>query len=457
MFTVGGQQFQNAYANIEKAIGCTTSAAACGANVPAPFLDKAQTIPNPAYGNFINSISSQPFFQAAMNPNYCSGTFSNGSGAYANCTAAVIDNELGNFEGQNVWDLWSDLDQGSNGVAPFAGCNPANTPSSAAGSCGFNFAATMMNSPGAGGAPTCTTVANGSPVCPGAMLSSGVGLNASVGYGNYHAGFVSWRMSNWHGFTSQSNLTWGKALGTGAVYQASSEYTADDPFDISRMYGVQNFDRKLVFNSFFVYEPPFFKGQQGILGRLLGGWNISPLFSAASGVPVYCTATLGGTESEAFGAGDGVNFFDNEQCFPTGPLPRAGRYQGVVGSGGVADQTNPDVTGQFNAFKDPVAVFNNLRPAILGFDNGHDSGQGLFRGLPIWNLDLSVKKNIKLTERFSTVFGAVFTNVLNHDQFTNPSIDLSNTGCLGVLSAACSGSPQANTPRQVELSLRINF
>ncbi|HZU23596.1 MAG TPA: hypothetical protein VE998_12245, partial [Terriglobales bacterium] len=419
MFTLGGQQFQTAYANIEKQMGCATSAAAC-------YNADPTITPTP-----------QPFFEAALggaNSGYCKG--------YASCTAAVYANEFGNLQSQNVWSLWSDLDNHTATADPTNGFCPTlakGTPCTQ-----FIFAPTMQQNTN--------------------QLSSGLGLNASVGYGNYHAGFVSWRMNNWHGLTSQSNFTWGKALGTNSEVQASSELTLDDPYNVSRNYGLQPFDRKFVFNSFLVYESPFFKGQRGILGRLLGGWNIAPILSMGSGFDEGCVATLGGTTAQAFGSADGVDYFDTEQCVPIGPIPVEARHLGVTSGpdaagNQIANQNFSGANVQYNAFANPLAVWNNVRPAILGLDNGHDSGTGLLRGMPFWNVDLSVKKNFRITERFSTTFSTVFTNLFNHDQFSDGTIDLSNPGCLGVLTAGCSasGATQISNPRQIELSLRINF
>ena len=93
MFTKGGQRFDNAYAAIEKATGF-------GNNIPATTVaNGVKTIPG---------IQAQPFFEAAMNPAFCKG--------YANCTTAVLDQEGSNFAAQDVWHLWSDLDNG--GTAP---------------------------------------------------------------------------------------------------------------------------------------------------------------------------------------------------------------------------------------------------------------------------------------------------------------------------------------------------
>ncbi len=55
-------------------------------------------------------------------------------------------------------------------------------------------------------------------------------MNASVGYGNYNAMFITVKSQAWHDVTLQSNFTWSKALGTGAEVQATSEATATGSF-----------------------------------------------------------------------------------------------------------------------------------------------------------------------------------------------------------------------------------
>ena len=88
-----------------------------------------------------------------------------------------------------------------------------------------------------------------------------------------------------------------------------------------------------------------------------------------------------------------------------------------------------------NMFANPEAAYNNIRQPILGYDT-HDGGFGVYRGLPYWNVDLSVKKKFKITERFSTEFQVVFTNVFNHDQLGDPGgdyLDTSNPGGWGTL------------------------
>jgi hypothetical protein len=401
MMTLGGQKFSDAYAAIEKAMGCATSYNACAAGA-----------------NAFPTVAPQPFFEAALaGTGYCTG--------FANCTAAVIANEGGpggNLATQSVWSLWSDLDQG--GIQP----NPANTVP------GFNFGRSMLNSP-------ILDPITGQPTALGGngQLSSGVGVNASVGHGNYNAGFVSLKVTNWHGVTLQQNFTYSKALGTGAFVQATSEYTPNDPFNLDNMYGVQNFDRKFVYNVYAMFDPPFFKGQHGLLGHVLGGWTLSPVFAVGSGAPLYCNTQ---TDAQSFGSGDGGNFFNNEQCIYTKT------YTGGSSVHNITDKTSPYFG--LNTFADPAAVFATTRNPILGLDTG-TGGVGAVRGLPYWNMDLKVAKNVRIIERLSAEFQFVVSNVFNHPVFFDPTLDPTNSSSWGVIDS------QGNNPRQMEFGFRIKF
>jgi len=417
MMTLGGQTFADAYAAVETAMGCVQSAGACGASgTPA--------------------VAAQPFFEAALSgTGYCTG--------FANCTDAVASKQFANFSLQKVWSLWSALDKGGIGGGPSGTTVP-----------GFNFQRSMLNSPIIGGPLNCGTPAGTDTCGSNGQLSSGVGVNASIGHGNYNAGFVSLKMNDWHGVTLQQNLTYSKALGTGAFVQATSQYTTNDPFNLDNMYGYQGFDRKFVYNVFIVYDPPFYRSQKGLIGRVAGGWSISPIFTAGSGLPLYCNTQ---TDAQAYGSGDGINFFDNEQCTNTSRVTQGNTvYNGVAGGtdafGNGIGQQDCTAGSCLNIFKDPVASFGQFRAPILGVDTRRDgAGEGPIRGLPYWNVDLSVKKNIRISERVSTEVQFLFLNVFNHVVFANPILDLSSASTWGVVSS------QGNTPRQMEFGIRVKF
>jgi Carboxypeptidase regulatory-like domain len=392
MMTLGGQSFAKAYAAVEQAMGCATSFAACNAATAAATL-----------------VTPQPFFEAAMNPAYCVG--------FTSCTAAVVANEFGNFQSQSVWSLWSDLDNG-----------------------GFSFPRSMLNTP-----IDCVT---GTEIGCGGQMSSGVGVNASVGHGNYNAAFASFKMNNWKGITLQENFTWSKSLGTGALVQATSEYTVNDPFDLNNGYGLQNFDRKFVFNTFAMIEDPWYKSQRGLVGRLLGGWSLSPILAVGSGQPLGCSTP---TQAQSFGAGDGSNFFTTENCILT-----------KAASGGSASlhrTADTAANAEFNIFADKDAVLATLRPAILGLDS-NTGGVGVFRGLPYWNVDVRLVKDIHITERTNLQFQYVVTNLFNHPVFLDPAggdaqtglgPDTNDPGSFGVVNT------QGNNPRQMQFGIRFTF
>jgi len=426
MMTLGGQQFAKAYAAIETSLGCATSFAACGANVPAAKICTAgcggsspTLSPNPAYTTYFNSLPTQPFFESALNKaTYCTGSYA--GVAFASCTAAAALNEVSNFESQSVWGLWSDLDNGA-----------------------FTFGRSMLNTPIAGGPLDCG-VPIGTATCGGnGQMTSGVGVNASIGHGNYNGGFVSLKMNNWHGITLQENFTYSKALGTGAFVQATSEYTLNDPFNINNQYGLQNFDRKFVFNTYAMIDDPWYKGQHGIIGHIAGGWSLSPILAIGSGSAIGCGTN---TDGQSFGSADGNSFFTTENCVFTNGAPT-----------GSASLHNNAGAGQFNIFSDPAGLLNTLRPPILGLDNGV-GGAGVIRGLMYWNVDMRLVKDIKIMERVGLQFQYVVTNVFNHPVFADPNasafvqgVDPTSPGSFGVVSS------QGNNPRQMQFGLRLTF
>lgn len=397
MMTLGGQSFDKAYAALETALGCATSTAQCGANGTP-------------------TVGAQPFFEAALSgTGYCTG--------YTNCTAAVMAKEgangTGNLLNQDVWHLWSDLDNG-----------------------GFNFPRSMMNTPIPG-------QANGTS----GQATSGIALNAATGYGNYHGGFITFKTSNFHGLTAQANFTYSKALGTGAVVQASSEYTPNDPFNLNAMYGVQYYNHKFIFNTFVLYQTPWYKGQQGFVGRVLGGYTITPTFVSGSGAPVYCNTN---TDSSSFGEGDGSNYFSNEQCVFTSKYKGGNStHRNVAGStdpygNSVGTATEGSGEAAINMFANPAAVFDQVRAPILGIDT-KNPGQGPIAGLPYWNMDLTLSKSIRVANRLAVELTFISTNVFNHLDFANTSLATNYSAGWGVINT------QGNSPRQMQFGGRVRF
>jgi Carboxypeptidase regulatory-like domain len=405
MMTLGGQQFKQAYAN--------TVLQYCGG---------IAGLAGGGCAGVAGNVTNQPFFETALGgptSAYCSTPVQVGTNMVTptSCTNAVVLHEGTNLALAQVWSIWSDLDNG-----------PMQALSVPGGQGGVLTGYTMLNTG------------------PNPQVSSGIASNGSIGYGNYNAGFASVKMADWRGLTMQSNFTWSKALGTGGVVQASSEYTPDDPFNLATTYGYQNYQRKFVYNMFFVYQLPFYKGQAGLLGRALGGWSIATVFTAGSPSPIELFTTTG--DGQEYGAGDNINFFGNENAVQIAPITHGHAYY-----------NSPSNGLPVNMFKEGVAAASDFRNPILGLDN-KDGGDGNIFGLPYWNLDLSVRKNIRVAEGISLELQGVFADVLNHNQFLDPvagaASGLFNPGGFGALNNG-SAQEQAGGDRQIEIGARIRF
>ena len=427
MMTLGGQQFKQAYANVVMQY-CGGVAGLAGGGCGGSALPTPGPGPNPG------AVTPQPFFETALaGTGYCTG--------FVNCTQAVVANEgangSGNLTNAQVWGIWSDLDTGVGCPGGLGTCTPVNGSSGGA----FAFPRSLQSTPIPATCNGTTTIG-----CAGSY-TSGAYQNASIGYANYNAAFVSVKMADWRGLTMQSNFTWSKALGLGAQAQSSSVLTALDPFNLKEQYGRQAWDRKFIYNVFLVYQPPFFKGQSGFLGRALGGWTFATIFAAGSGVPTQVGTTF--ANYQAFGACDGVGCadYDMENAVPIGKVPNTHAFN-CNNNPRCGNQTNGYPV---NYFPDGVNQANNWRNPILGIDT-RDGGAGILNGLAYWNMDFSIKKNIRVAESVSVELQGVFANVLNHNQWTDNFIGLYNNGGFGAL-----GALGEALPRNIEVGLRVRF
>jgi hypothetical protein len=394
MTTLGGQSFAQAFAQ-------TYFAVAAG-GTPAP----------------------QPFFEAALggaNSSFCQG--------FGSCTAAIVKNSTmnQNIATTSVYDLWAKL----------------NSVSS------WTLGRTMPSSPGAPNLP----------VNAAAGQLSAIYMQGSNGYGNYNAGYVSVTAHDFHGLTAQSNFTWGRALGTGNQVQASSSYTVMDPWNLHAMYGPQFYDYKFLYNLTLSYQPPYHRSQKGLVGHLLGGWFIAPIFTVRSGAPLSVANYNGGCQS--FGEGNcstGSTLDGAVLAAPYTGSAHALYNQNVPESAsanplGVGVNSNYDNGGVgTQMFSNPATIYKEFRNCILGFDTNCGSN-GQIRGLATWNLDAAISKDIGVWKegRVGATLMFQFTNLLNHVQLGDPSMDISSPESFGVLGG------QANTPRQMEFGLRIHF
>jgi len=372
----------------------------------------------------------QPFFEAALggaNSSFCAGAGS--------CTAAVVHNtQMSNFiSGTEVFQLWSALSNASS----------------------WQLGRTIPSSQSA--------------AIPAGQVAS-INADDASGSGNYNALYTTYTMRNWHGVTTTSNFTWGRALGTGSESQATSGYTALNPYNVRQsMYGPQFFDYKFLYTQTFLYSEPFFAHSKGILNYVLGGWRLGSIFTARSGAPLAVGSITSEGFSEAFGetqtsnTNENVNFGqDGAVLASTYTGGNSARYNVNVAQSASGAGINSNVANggnSLNLFANPAAVYNEFRPCVLGYDTSCGS-QGQIRGMPSWNLDANMAKDFRVfRERVFLTLSFQFINVLNHVTLADPYLDLSDPSDFGVLGSnnANGSGGQANTPRQITFNLRAKF
>jgi hypothetical protein len=283
---------------------------------------------------------------------------------------------------------------------------------------------------------------------------AGIDWNTNKGYSRYHAGFISLRKNPTHGLTFDLNYTFAHSLDNLGFTQENTCAVAD-AFNVNRTYAPSLFDRRHTFNLLVTYDLPFGRGKRwgsSALGdKVLGGWSVSGVYTAASGLPLEVT-DLNACASE-FGA-------TSNNGYPVGLLPtnsgavNASRHNSpTIGNFG----TNSSPGGVPNAFANPDQVVSGFRYPTFA-DNR--LGLGAVRGMFRWNFDFAVAKKTQITERVSTRFDVQFVNAFNHPMFggstffaTNnePNTDVSSPQSFGVLSR------QFNSPRYIQMGLRFDF
>lgn len=204
---------------------------------------------------------------------------------------------------------------------------------------------------------------------------------------------------------------------------SQTDFTApQNTYNIAADYGPARFDRRNVFNANFIYELPWLSSQQGLEGHLLGGWEVSGIVYAFSGLPLTPTASR---DPAGLGLRDPNSF--------------AGGRPNQVGN---ANANAPHTIGQW--FNTSAFV---LVPAGSNLPGNAPRGAIIGPGDQRW--DLSLFKNTRLTERTMLQFRAEAINVFNHTNFNSVSTSRTS-GLYGqVLSA--------RDARVMQLALKLNF
>lgn len=254
------------------------------------------------------------------------------------------------------------------------------------------------------------------------------------------------------GLLLQANYTFGKTLtdaqGTG---QTRFEPLLDnDQPTLERSRAI--FDVTHSFKTNFLYELPFgdgdgklFKPSNKIVRKLVSGFQISSIIGVQSGSPLSILSGRGtlnrGARSAVNTANSSLSVDDIKDLFGTFVLPDGRIFfidPKVIGPDGRA--VAPDGQAPFAG-----QVFFNPAPGEVG-----NLGRFEFNGPVSYNIDFSVAKRTKLTEKVDFEFRAEFFNVFNNTVFFVGDFNVNST-TFGRINSTLT------TPRIVQLGAKINF
>jgi hypothetical protein len=291
--------------------------------------------------------------------------------------------------------------------------------------------------------------------------NSGVHTYTNAGESSYNAMTVSLRRAVTHLWGYDFNYTLSHAIdnASGAEGGGITSGGVTSPFGITNIpnalspkegMGPADYDARHQVTADAVVELPVGRGKQfagnipNWADEIIGGWQVTTLYTFRTGQPMSCTANGMFNTNYALASwcmlAPGVT-----------SLPAHGLYSDENGIPNIFPNTN---------------VGNDFVPSYAG----QVGTRGIIRGLPFWDDDLAVSKYFRLPkENMRLEFRAEAYNLLNHENFANPTgnftiVQQPGTTTTGAVSTfgyqtfgEITSTNTASAPRVLQMALRLTF
>ena len=284
-------------------------------------------------------------------------------------------------------------------------------------------------------------------------------------------------------------------------------------------YGRAAFDERRAYKFNVIYELPFLKSQNHFAGKVLGGWTVSSFFQYYSGHPIDVHTGLGRIRAKSFTPVGGTEpsgatcttsnaTVNNVKGCSVLVLDQNGvpfNIGGDYNMDGLATNDHPDFIGSsigsvYSGSSPADGIFTDLNrigcgeagvPSSVNFAASSGSctstpnalfanpayptgatpflrfgslGRDVFIGPAFVEMDASLSKTFKITERINLKFSAQFQNLLNHPSFdcidsTLSSSTFGKAQCLAQSGAGGQSLSGLGLPvaRVGSLGLRLSF
>ena len=287
-------------------------------------------------------------------------------------------------------------------------------------------------------------------------------MEESKASSTYHALQTSFHTNAWRGLTTQANFVWSHAIDDASdsedfIPNQAQPQDSNNPH-LNR--GNSSFDIRRRFTWNFAYEFPH---MGGALGKLKNGWSVNGVVSLQDGQPFQLNYNF---ESDYSGAGEG---FDRPDL--VGPIHYSNDPTKFLDLSSFAV---PCTFGFLPPPPPPALPDSSDQNCVPGSRHFGNLGRNSLRGPAFKEFNFSLMKSTSIGERAKFVVEADFFNLLNHPNFSNPTLpnfiadvgspdgatgrhtgsySLAATGDVGI------GNPFLGSggPRGVQFAARITF
>jgi len=289
-----------------------------------------------------------------------------------------------------------------------------------------------------------------SGVRPNPLVNS-INLRTNGFDSNYNALQTSLRKRFANGLSFDANYTYSKALDqlsdTFTPRGAAGVVQPTDSLNPQLDYGPADFNIKHRFVVSYSYDLPFLKAN-----RWLGGWSVSGIVTAQSGVPF--APFNGASDGSGDVNHDGV-FNDRLAYIGGGSITRS-----YLNSSPADGYFNPGSFTTIGTASNPSPIINCPANVNAGlWCEGPSVGQinrGSLTGPKYVDVDMSLAKRFKITESAGLTFQAGFFNIFNHPNFALPDANFADaTTTFGKSTATA--LPGQGGARVGQLALRFDF
>ena len=265
--------------------------------------------------------------------------------------------------------------------------------------------------------------------------------NSTIGYTNYQGNSdlealqVALRRNLRSGLLLSANYQYSHGISDGANGDGESD-SLQNANCRSCERGNADFDVRHNFTTSVIWMVPVGKGHSllgsaaGLTQALLGGWQLSGIGIARTGLPLNVTLSR-----SASALPDGINSNQRPDVVPGQPL--------------------------YPSNQSPTLWLNPYAFTTPANGTWGNAGRDILRAPGFWQADTALEKRFPIRERLALTFRADVFNIFNRAQLGNPNVKWTNPSAgttFGQITTPYTTSAVGTgTPRQMQFMLRLSF